>query len=412
MNTSDLRDTLASHAAFEDDGLSARVVGVRQRVRVVRRRRRAAVGGAVAAVLAIGAAGVAIPKLTNEAAPASRDLAGHTAPATLESLDAVYAFKRGVEGIDKVTLNLPKSDEARLVTWATASDDDRVSVRRSGETLQSSRPDFTDFTVIHRGAERVVLEGSGRIAAAVYTLSRPAPGLTKNGIYLPGRRGGGELLAAGIGDPGEKELTATIVVPKTGIEKRVTCTAPKGYIAHLTLNGRHTLTSECDDLAGDFSESSYGSHEYAGEKVTYRMWLAKGPFHGKPAPLTSDEVPDAQLTFGLYSVGPVTGTSRFYNTIDGDGHRWRLVAHRAGGRDNKLDLDATDGPKYVAWSVSGVGGGTYGLLVDGKLRQSWIGGDGGSSTTVYAGRHTLTIGGKTKFKPSSRIDYAVYERID
>lgn len=358
MNTSDLRETLASHATFEDDAVTARVVGVRERVRLVRRRRRAAVGGAVAAVLAIGAAGVAIPKLTNNAGPASRELAGHTAPATLESLGYTYTFARGVEGDGKAVLKLAKSEKPRLVTWATEGENNRVSIYDGVDGRRASGPDFSDFAVIHENAPRTVsIKGEGRVAAAVYEISAlPKGTISGMGTTFRPEVVGAKLLGVEFGKPGETEIEVPYVMPVTGVDLVPLCQAPKGY---------SVLSNESEGSGLDLYESCANGHAYQGwsgsssrtgepfpgdakpgDRLTARAWLAK-----KNRRVSS--APGIRLGLAVYERVPLADVPAAEVEVDqrveSEGRAWRherTILRESGGKPG-LVVDASTGPVLV-----------------------------------------------------------------
>lgn len=438
MNTSDLRDTLASHATFEDDGLTARVVGVRERVRVVRRRRRAAVGGTVAAVLAIGAAGVAIPKLTNDAAPASRELAGHTAPATLESLGYTYEFERGVEGDGEVVLELPKSDEPSLVTWATEGRDNRVTVRSDGsDPYHSSLDDFTDFTLAgpSNSSMRYTLKGSGPVAVAVYRLTDLAPaGVTKGGFTYRDRVGGGKMLAAKIGNTGENELELSFRMPTEGLSIRPLCQTSRSGTLSISFNGNAGPATECQaDEAWDVGGGSKVSFDEVtdkngrtirpGAQVRIRVSLTD-PQSGRE--LIEDD--GVRLGIGVYSV------PQMMHALDGvpvdkfvefDGHLWLLTDSLAVPDIDQLSLSvAGRHPKLVGFAGKNLGPGTMRMTrLDRNGRPLESGGgswQSGSPSAMTTGGYDLVTEDATvglQFEggvvgPTTRFALLGYTRVD
>lgn len=359
MNTSDLRETLASHATFEDDAVTARVVGVRERVRVVRRRRRAAVGGAVAAVLAIGAAGVANPKLTNDAAPASRELAGHTAPATLESLGYTYEFTRGVEGDGKAVLDLAKSDEPRLVTWATAGENDRVRVSEGSAPRWAASPDFTDFVVVQEGSSSTVsIRGEGKVAAAVYEISAlPKGTISGMGTTFPREVLGARLLGVKFGEPGETEIEVPYVMPETGVDLVPLCQAPRGHAvgSHEGMRPGADTYEDCANghgylgWAGSSSrpEDPFVGGVKPGDRLTAKAWLSKD--HRR-----LDSAPGTRIGLAVYERVPLADVRGAPVAVDEfteyNGHTWRhdeTIARESLSSQPSIVVDASTGPVLV-----------------------------------------------------------------
>ncbi|WP_109506774.1 hypothetical protein [Nocardioides speluncae] len=396
MNTTDLRDTLASHAAFDDDALTARVVGVRERVRVVRRRR-AAVGGTVAAVLAIGAVGLALPNLTNDAAPASRDLAGHTAPATLESLGYTYSFERGVEGDGEVVITVPKSDEPSLITWATQGGDDRVIVRSDGgeDPYRSSRADFTDFTMTgpSDSAMEYTLTGDGPIGVAVYqpAADQAPAGVTKDDFTYRDQVDGGTLLAAEIGDAGDSELDLTFTMPTGGLTISTLCETSRPRMVSVSFNGSGGVATSCQVHEGRDagSASRWGPDEVAdksgrtiraGEKVRVRVWVSDRRSPSRK--LAEDD--SVRLGVGIYSLPQVSVAGFSVDEfVEFDGHLWRLAEREVGavGSDRVRLRVAGRAPRVVSFVARNTGTGIIRMArfgPDGKPLES--GGDAWAST--------------------------------
>jgi hypothetical protein len=436
MNTSDLRETLASHATFEDDAVTARVVGVRERVRLVRRRRRAAVGGAVAAVLAVAAAGVAIPKLTNNAAPASRELAGHTAPATLESLGYTYEFERGKEGDGKVVVKIPKSDEPSLITWATKGRDDRVAVRQPGDDpYHSSRADFTDFTVAgpSDSAMQYSVTGDGPIAVAVYRLTDQAPaGVTKGGFTYRDRVDGGKLLAAKIGDVGEYELKLSFTMPTGGLSIRSLCQTSRARMVAVSFNGSGGSATSCQadeprDAGGgstwslDVVTDKNGREIRAGEQVRVRIWLRDSRSTGSMAA----EDDSVTLGVGIYSVPQVTvagvAADKF---VEFDGHLWRLAETEIGkvGSDQVRLRVAGRAPRVVGFVAKKSGAGMIRMarIDNGGIPHSGAAWESSTPDGTSGGGYDLITEDATVILttegnfvgPRTRLALVSYERVD
>jgi hypothetical protein len=438
MNTSDLRETLASHATFTDDALVARRVAVRERVSVVRRRRRAAVGGAVAAVLAIGAAGVAIPKLTNDAAPASRRLAGHTGPATLESRGYTYEFDRGVEDDSQVSLKLPRSDRPRLVTWATKGDDNRVEVSVDLAEFEpyAASPDFTDFEYIDPGdASQLIIRGKGEVAAAVYTLSRPPAGVTKDGMTFRQEAAGTQLVAAKIADRGETESTFTFVMPEGEVEAMDFCDGPARYYVYLEFNGNAAGGSGCHPQGGlDTDSGPLGNTEEIrsengrpvrpGDTVTVRIYLAD-PRDYNDYPRAAVDTAPAQMGAAIYERPRLAAKPlghRMPVVVEEAGHRWEYAETKVGEKgdhDFSLPVDATTGPVLVRIIHSGARAGIAYLNLDGEIADGISheaaedGPYSGELSHLFLdGRRRLSMTGSAMQSDDAQIAYVIYRRAD
>ena len=186
MNTNTpLRNVLEDHA-HDVHGIPTgdRLGQVHGRIRGVRRRRRAGVAAVAAAAIAVVGV-VALAPRNQEVAPTNRDLAGHTAPKTIDSLGSRFEFAQAVEGDRRVQLKLPESDQPRLVTWAGTDGSVQltglIDLDRDGKGLDlvTSTKDFYDYHFVPPGEplDVTVASDKGQVALAVYDLdSSPESG--------------------------------------------------------------------------------------------------------------------------------------------------------------------------------------------------------------------------------------------
>lgn len=257
MNTlDDLRSTLEQHS--HDSGTldaPARRSQLAGRIAAARRRRNAVRGGvALAAVAAVAAAVVPTLVGPDDTEPAARRILGMEAPPTLEAPDHTYRFVEGHAERDATELDVEvgPSDRPRILTWATADEDQGVQVTGPDEDRwESTRPDFTDWVPIPRGFEGTVTVSateptSTGIGAALYEADPTALPDVVEGFHGQYFRAEGPLTrrtAVGVGERGETELTFPFrnVGPQLSVE--VSCTGlPAGLAIHAEAGGGKTIT--------------------------------------------------------------------------------------------------------------------------------------------------------------------------
>lgn len=351
MNTiDDLRATLAGHAELHDDYLTDRVRAVNGRVRTVRRRRVAAVGGTAAVVLAGAVAGVAI---VDRPDPSNANLlVGAPVPSTLVSVGYTYDFvageeSRGLEdGVHSLRVRVPEADDPRLVSWATEGDAQRVSVDgKWSDPIVSTRPDFTDFVVVPAGeAGWVEVSGGTRVALATYELAdEPAAGYTKEGVTFRQQRAGAELVGAVVGDRGETSVSLTVTLPEGRLFVADLCQASttddlgNAPWATQTLNGEDAGAGSCqgvDPGAVDAGGSGWSplteglvtdaGRLGAGDEVTLDLTLTDDQRGARPI-----DDPQALLGMAVYALsdeGQRVAGNWVEPVVEHDGHTWALIA--------------------------------------------------------------------------------------
>lgn len=341
MNTLDeLRRTLDRRASgLADPAVHIRPVAVRERVRVVRRRRQAVAGVAAAVAVAAVVTAVTLPSPTPpQPADPDRTLNGMTAPKTLTSLGYTYAFAGGVEsaGDDAVaTLELAASDVPRLVSWGAPDDDTVRLAAPGGRAWVSTGPDFTDFTYVPPGQDATYRVRAAEAAAAVYELSDAVPaGVTRDGITFREDVADEVLVGAGIGAAGETEVTATVPVVEGDLRLKLTCLgeAPAVWLETeidgqpiSRQGGRGSCQEPVFDPGGSGTYTTVDLTEFGevGDAVTFTLRMTAPQEKG--VPLVD---PSARLGFGLYrATSPrieLAGTA-LDRTVESGGHTYRYV---------------------------------------------------------------------------------------
>ncbi|MFC4786081.1 hypothetical protein ACT8ZV_16500 [Nocardioides sp. MAHUQ-72] len=427
MNTmDDLRGTLERHAAdLADHDLHVRPVAVRERIRVVRRRRRA-VTGAAAAVVVVAATALTASLGGRDAEPQpagpDRDLAGHVAPATMTSLGYTYAFVTGASGDGRVRLHLDPSESPSLVSWATAGDDDRVTLRVEGEaprTLEAD--DFGDFTfVAPRQGGTFTLTGTGEVALAAYDLTdAEVAGDTHAGVTFRDDVAGQRLVGDAIGDPGDAEVDLATDLGAGPLPVSYLCSGgPKGAWVHISINGGGVLGGGgCDDSLFDpAGRGGFSTRltEAEARDLDLRMWVTDGE-HG---PLVED--PDLRIGVAAYAPAPTSGRlagSAVPQLVEYDGHLWRFVdaqANEPGSRE--VETSGVRGQDtVVVMSFARTGRGTIRSLRDGEPGEMMFAAGGAGSTQAFipAGDHSAGLrAAGDGIRPDLELGLARYVRAD
>lgn len=421
--TDDLRSTLDRHASgLADHDLHVRPVAVHERIRVVRRRRRGAVGGVAAAVVGAVALTFTLSFGGGQQAPtADRTLAGHVAPGTMRSLGYTYTFAQGRQGQGKAELHLASSDRPRLVSWATSGPDNEVTLRGVGDKPRvATVADFGDFVLVPPGdGPNVTLTGTGEVALATYDLTGAAPGDTKDGITFRRDVAGQRLLADAIGDPGQADVSLDLSTAGGALPVSYLCSGgPKDAWLHITINGRGALFgSGCEDSLFDpAGNGGFTSYPKAAEarSMHVRMWVT----HGQKGDVVED--PDLRIGVGAYAPAPSVGRLAGWPvtaTVERDGHLWRLVDTKAGTPgDRELEVRGLPGQEtLVKMSFARTGKGMVRTLEDGGPGESMFsaGGSGATEAMVPAtgGSVGLRATGSAP-RPDLELGLARYARAD
>ncbi|MEZ5092734.1 hypothetical protein [Nocardioides sp.] len=438
MNTiEDLRATLHGHAdEIEHDAFPARAAGVRQRVAVSRRRRRAAVAGAVAAVLAVVGGVALLPARETPDPAADRQLAGQTAPETIDSLGYTFRFERGYEGEGQRRVRVDASDGPLIVSWAASGDGLRLrtNLATDGDPSLSSKAgasDFSEWSLVLPG-QRGWIDArakSGDVALAVYTLDQVPPGVTKDGMTYRQETPDGSLIAAAIGDQGQTEVSLRVTLPEGRIGFDSFCSAQQIKVAHglapnveWFIDGKVFYGSEsCNGPDHDYDLYSgvqyspgggirLGKHRYeAGDTVTVTARLVTEP---GDAQLVDD--PQARLGFAFYSLADGN------NRREQGGHVYQRIAGPrpvVSGATITIDVPDVSVPVIPVVTVPADGFQTWEIWVDGDLDHTFENGLGEAVSltisTIEPGqsrRVELRLASGTL--PDEPVRARYFERID
>lgn len=437
MNTiHDLRGTLAEHAEIHDVEIGTRPSAIARRVRVVRRRRLAGVGAAVAVVLA-AAAGLTLPHIGGNTSPAARVL-GVAVPTTLTSTGYTYGYDSSVTSGDgtAATVTVDPGSTPVLVSWATEDADQRVSVSTPFTDFTSTMDDFTDFVVVPEGAgpTKVKVSGAGPTALAVYHLdATPPAGVTTDGITFRQDVPGRELVGARIGAEGANRITFDVTVPQdgSGLEFAKLCTATKGTMnaqheawLAITVDGKPAWETGCSagstfDPGGLISSGPETGYR-PGQHLTLGLTLLDRP-HGQ---LLQDS--HARIGYAAYAVTTpeqtFPGGLSLPTVAESDGHTWRLVKSGSGVTRGSAPWSLTtpaSAQRLMIWYAvdGGPGSSSAQAMIDGKDTESSleIGPRVGavwnvSGGVVDAGHHVFSMTVRGAGQARTAVGY--YELVD
>lgn len=450
MRTDELRNVLHQHGDdVHDASAHARVTAVQQRVRTVRRRRAAvAGGGAVAAVAAIAMA--VLPNLSEPdpgPAGAPQELAGHDVPGTETAIGYTFEYVRGLEKAAErgpLRITLPASDEPRLVRWASsASGADRpvrVDVSTSDQDLVRAPGDFDGYEYLEPGLRhRVTVEQTSpaegeRVALAVYALSDPLPeGVAGQGIRFREQQLDDRLVDAVIGEPGQGEVSTTVVVPQGDLRISDLCFGrdgglPADQMAWVLVDGRPLWGSSCAEQ-GPFDAGTDGAvitddlrrmGIEAGDTVDLAVRLLDKGDDGEGPPV---EGADLVLALAAYEEGGgvvEAGNWDFPQRYEHGGHVWALSSveeSTPGSRVHSAQTGPHDRPVLVVtgrWGIADRGRVVH--LLDGELAGASEhsggpdGGSWGTETVLEPGPGTESrLEVRRGLTDQTRLSIAFYE---
>lgn len=354
----ELRQALNDQAAdVSDHAVATRSGEIRERVRVVRRRRRVTIAGSAAAILAVGAGVALLPNQSPSPTPEVASIVGLTPPEELSSLGYTYAFDRGLEGDgDSISVDLAASDVPRLLSWATEGDDDTVSVTddllgdEEAATYRSS--DFSDFILVGPGESGTIdlrSDDGSEVGVAIYTVDLDArpPGLSDGGATFRDEVAGQRLLTAEVGAPGVSDLEVQAMTNSELTATAYFCAgAPRGTVLHIE-SPQSVLTSrqDCDGPTPVDVTPSRSTQTGTGVNWATRIYLTDGP----SGPVIEGD--DVQIGVALYTVPNPAGSGVFQQAapdlVEYRGHTYQrdeILEAPRGAKQARLLLDDADQP--------------------------------------------------------------------
>ncbi|HET7431750.1 MAG TPA: hypothetical protein VFJ89_09615 [Nocardioides sp.] len=368
MNTlTDLRRTLDQHADdVADPAAVARTAAVHHRISVVRRRRQAVSGGALALVLA--AVGLTALQVRQDApvSPTGPVVLGERAPGSIRSLGYAYDATGRTQVIDgSGTIEVAGATTPRLLSW-TLRDASSVRFTLPGDEVHRTEVShFRDFLYVPAGqaASIPVRVAGGSVGVATYALSDRVtpPGYTEDGVTYRSTVAGTPLLTARIED-GTTELTTSYVEPHGQVRIAVMCSGlPHGYTLNVSLNGQGRISSggaPCDS-DGTFDPGASAATQipqhHPGRLVRMRVWISTSMRDATPVPAA--RLPHLRMGVGVYGPVDMVGVGGWVQprTIEAQGHTWTVgdVNEGRSGRVLALARHGSDRLATVAWHTHG-----------------------------------------------------------
>lgn len=294
----DLRASLAAHAdALDDDGLATRAGAVQVRVRRLRRQRRAALAGGLAAVLVIAGLGAVLRPNAHRGAIQP---AGVPATVAVDGFD--YHFDHAEtsrSGSHRLVVKLPKSTDRRAVMLVgTGLGSGTATLREYDQDVQRLMHDGTEPAFpIGSDADQFTLTLAGtpataQVSLAVYSRTPGRP------VYR--RRIENRTLIGDDTDTNVSTLTYTFTSPGGEVGWATTCHAP-GVARpklRLSIDGKGYAEGACDDasIPEDAGSSAWASWHIPAGRHTATMTVVSGR---TTAPA---DLPGAVLSLGAYTV--------------------------------------------------------------------------------------------------------------
>ncbi|QCX26249.1 hypothetical protein [Nocardioides jishulii] len=329
-------------------------------------RRRNGLRGLAALTVAAVAAAIVIPQLGGkEPGPAEGMILGLQAPSALDAPDHSYRFVEGFEGPSSRVLRVKVKGlgTRRILTWATATDDQDVQVRvpngtvwedTSGDQVvwDSTRADFTDWVEIPPFAEGTIEissnTGAVGLGAALYEVDPSALPDRVDGFggdYFRASGPTSERLNTAVGEAGQVDLRIPFDGTHRTIAMAYSCQGlPDGAVIRAEVAGSQTM-AEAADACSDSSDSSdrkfmeldpnadlglylgWSTPDEAPASGEARVWVSRSM--SDETPVDPADHPEARLAGAVYvptgDTEQVPGTSlTFDRTLWDSGHLWRL----------------------------------------------------------------------------------------
>lgn len=373
----DLRETLDQHAGgIDDTERYVRPVAVRERIRVVRRRRATAAGVAAALVVAVAGTAVGTWGGDREVQPAGPVVVGIDVPQQITVQGFPYELTTTPDLSDDPRTTLDEADADRVVTLVARDlgggsatlyvDDEPVARVRGDEELAAPVPAYT----VERRL-RVRLDGApedARVGLAVYTATGGlAPGVGDGEVVFPDLPPTQDLLAGAFSEPGEAGTEVTVEAALRDLRFAEYCrTETRGLVVHLSVDGEDSSFGACD-VGDPVSPVAVGGTASFGGGATVREHVVRVRVtRGEDGPEVSD--PSTVVGVGVYALPEqrrVLGLG-VDETVTWDSRTWvldRVVDQPTPGEPIRESISTADGDLLVGLVSRG---GTVGVTWTGE----------------------------------------------
>ena len=408
-------------ASVHDDGAAERVAAVHHRVGVVRRRR--ASGVVAAALVAIaGVVGLNLhqeqPAVTPSGAPTT--LVGRDVPRTVTTQEGTFRYVAGYTGADgSLAAELKATTTPRVLRVATEGESGTVSLGTGGDDRQTYPAG--DFGYTSTAATDIALTWRVRssshspVALAVYELAEPPAGYTKAGHTFPKRLGGGDLIVARIGDPGQSEVSAQLPAHRGEIALGVFCSGlptsvPNSAMVWVGVNGKEQVGLGAGGCRGASDRVLTNANGSRATLPAGRVSVWLGDRNGKRLQLPAG----ATIGFSVYTTPVIDRSTGLPLVMQYDGHLWSLGGTTSSkSQVPPVKVDTTNGPALVSWSTADQphARGYMASVVDGKVIDQSTAGGTLSALVATGKRSTVSLGWGEAHRPGPGT-IGVYSLID
>jgi len=380
----DLKHTLHHAADGPDHALGGRAAAVHQRVRVVRRRRRAALAGTVAALVAVAGIGVGVG-LDRDGRSDTLD------PAHGLDVDRTVTwngFEYAVVDAERIELAEAGADDLRVEPGGGEDTQRLLAVEtdglgsgdvtlvgggeilgRASDALPVTVDAYTRAIRLEVGdpsGEAATPDADATVTWALYERTDTMPEGPSDGYAVwPERADGMTLVAGGFSEPGTGVLEADYRGRLDAVKFSTYCrTSRPGLFLHVAVDGKDRVFGHrCTADPGEDPTGAWSGMDGAAVAAhTFSVRVTRDEL-GRGAPVSVD---DLVVGLGVYETdGRFRVQGQWLDEVVEEGTLWRRDrAHRLTSTAQTLRIDTTDAP--VSLRLVSPGGPTVALVAQGR----------------------------------------------